>query len=106
MRTPRFAIARTKASVLSHVAAASDPLAARPRSGCVIAPDGLKPRASISTPDELRTGPGVAASTLIDGGMPGEARRDFEHRNRAGGVQQLEIRENENADHESGHVLK
>ena len=33
----------------------------------VIAPDGLKPRASNSTPEELRTGPGVAASTLIDG---------------------------------------
>ena len=42
----------------------------RPRSRCVIAPDGLKPRASISTPDELRTGPGVTASTLIDGGWP------------------------------------
>ena len=36
----------------------------------VIAPDGLRPRASISTPDELRTGPGVTANTLIDGALP------------------------------------
>jgi hypothetical protein len=35
----------------------------------VIAPDGLNPRASISTPDELRTGPGVAANTLMSGAL-------------------------------------
>ena len=84
---------------MSHVAAASTP--SPPATiKVLIAPDGLKPRASISTPDELRTGPGVAASTLIDGGMPAEAGRDFEHRNRTGGVQQLEIGKDENADHD------
>ena len=35
----------------------------------VIAIDGLSPRASISTPDELRTGPAVTAKTLIDGAL-------------------------------------
>ena len=33
----------------------------------VIAPDDFKPRATISTPDDERTGPGVTASTLIEG---------------------------------------
>ena len=33
----------------------------------VIAPDGFSPRAIISTPEEERTGPGVTATTLIDG---------------------------------------
>ena len=33
----------------------------------VIAPDGFSPRASISTPEEERTGPGVTATTLIAG---------------------------------------
>jgi hypothetical protein len=32
----------------------------------LIGPDGFRPRAIISTPEELRTGPGVAATTLID----------------------------------------
>jgi hypothetical protein len=36
----------------------------------LIGPDGRRPRASNSTPDELRTGPGVAARTLIDGSAP------------------------------------
>ena len=30
------------------------------------------PRASISTPDELRTAPGVTAIAFIDGGLPAE----------------------------------
>jgi len=34
----------------------------------------------------------------------GKARGDFEHRNRAGGVQQLEIGKYQNTDHDSGHV--
>jgi hypothetical protein len=66
---PRFAITRTNASVFLQVAAASTP--SPPATIRVeIAPDGLRPRASISTPDELRTGPGVAATTLIDGALP------------------------------------
>ena len=92
------AIARTKPSVFSQVAACrtpSPPATIR----VVIAPDGFSPRAIISTPEEERTGPGVTATTLIDGGVLGEARRDLEHRNRAGGVEQLEIRKHENADH-------
>jgi len=36
----------------------------------VIAPHGFRPRATTSTPDELRTGPGVTARTLIDGDWP------------------------------------
>ena len=39
----------------------------------LIAPEGLKPRASNSTPDVLRTGPGVAASTLIAADLIDEA---------------------------------
>jgi hypothetical protein len=35
------------------------------------------------------------------GGVFGEARPDLEHRNRAGGVEQLEIRKHENADHDA-----
>ena len=37
-----------------------------------IAPDGLMPRASISTPDELRTAPGVIAMVFIEGGLPAQ----------------------------------
>ena len=100
MRTPRLAIARTKASVFAQVAACRTP--SPPATiKVVIAPDGFNPRASISTPEELRTGPGVAAKTLIDGRVPGEARRDLEHRNRAGGVEQLEVRKDEHADHDA-----
>src|SRR6202165_2515919 len=69
MRTPRFATLRTNDNVLSQVAAASTP--SPPATiKVVIAPDGFRPRASSSAPDELRTGPGVAASTLIDAGGP------------------------------------
>src|SRR5450631_2040845 len=68
-RTPRLAIARTKASVFAHLAASSTP--APPATIRVeIAAAGFRPRATISTPDELRTGPGAAATTLIDGGWP------------------------------------
>src|ERR1700738_4783607 len=60
---------RTKPSVFSHVAAVRTP--SPPATIKVVsAPEGLRPRASISTPDELRPGPGVTASTLIDGGWP------------------------------------
>src|ERR1700681_488559 len=66
---PRFVTDSTKASVFAHVAAVRTP--SPPATiKVVIAPDGLRPRASNSTPDELRTGPGVTASTLIDGGWP------------------------------------
>ena len=68
-RTPRLTIDRTKESVLSHFAASrtpSPPATIR----VVIAPEGLMPRATISTPDEERTGPGVTAITLIDGYRP------------------------------------
>src|SRR5229473_7186811 len=69
MRTPRFAIDRTNASVFVQVAAVRTP--SPPATIKVeIAPDGLRPRASSSTPDELRTGPGVTANTLIDAGLP------------------------------------
>ncbi len=69
MRTPRFATLCTNDNVLSQVAATSTP-SPPATSKVVIARDGLRPRANISTPDELRTGPGVAASTLIDGVWP------------------------------------
>ncbi len=66
MRMPRLATARTNASVFAHVAAVPTP--SPPATiKVVIAPDGLKPRASISTPAVLRTGPGVAARTLMAG---------------------------------------
>ena len=39
-------------------------------SDSVMAPEGLTPRASISAPDELRTGPGVTANVLIASGAP------------------------------------
>ncbi len=68
-RTPRLTIDRTRESVLSHFAASRTP--APPATiKVVIAPAGLMPRATISAPDELRTGPGVTAITLIDGGRP------------------------------------
>jgi hypothetical protein len=66
---PRFTNARTNDRVFSQVAAASTP---KPPATIkvLIAPTGRKPRASNSTPDELRSGPGVAAKTLIDEGNP------------------------------------
>jgi hypothetical protein len=60
---------RTKSSVFSHLAAASTP-SPPATSKVVIAPYGVRARASISTQDELRTGPGVTARTLIDGDWP------------------------------------
>ncbi len=69
MRMPRRAAVRRNARVVSHVRAFCTP--APPATiRVVMAPAGLRPRASISTPDELRTGPGVAATSLIDGGVP------------------------------------
>src|SRR6266478_374918 len=66
---PRLTTVRTKPSVCSQVASVRTP--SHPGTiKVVIAPDGLRPRATNSTPDELRTGPGVTASTLIDGGWP------------------------------------
>src|ERR1700755_1413796 len=69
IRTPRLAIARTKDSVLSHVEAAFTPPPPATIS-VVIAALGRKPRANISTPDELRTGPGVTAMVLIARSAP------------------------------------
>src|ERR1700692_2660216 len=67
MRTPPLGRPRTKASAFSDFAARSTP--SPPATIRVeIAPAGLKPRATISMPEELRTGPGVAAITLIEGG--------------------------------------
>ena len=66
MRTPRLAIARTKPSVFSQVAACRTPSPPATIS-VVIPPDGFNPRASISTPDDERTGPGVTARTRIAG---------------------------------------
>ncbi len=61
-------MARTKASVFGQ--SAGPRLPSPPATiSVVIAPDGLKPRAIISTPDELRTGPGFTASTLIAGAL-------------------------------------
>ena len=56
-------------SVFSHFAASRTP---QPPATIkvVIAPAGLMPRAISSTPDELRTGPGVTAITRIDGVRP------------------------------------
>ena len=59
----------------------------------VIAPRGLKPRASNSTPDELRTGPGFSRDHPDRRRLAGAARRDLEHRDRAGRIEQLEVRE-------------
>ena len=61
-----FAIARTKPSVFAQVAACRTPSPPATIS-VVIAPDGFSPRASISTPEDERTGPGVTATTLIEG---------------------------------------
>src|SRR4249920_1290416 len=69
MRTPRLAIIRTNDSVLSHVAAVgtfSLPTTIK----VLIAREDPKPFANTSTPDELRTAPGVAAKILIAGGTP------------------------------------
>jgi hypothetical protein len=69
MRTPRLAIIRTNDSVLSHVAAAgtsSLPTTIK----VLIAREDPKPLANTSTPDELRTAPGVAAKILIAGETP------------------------------------
>jgi hypothetical protein len=56
-------MARTKASVFSHVAAASTP--SPPATiKVVIALEGFRSRASISTPDVLRTGPTDEAMTV------------------------------------------
>ncbi len=69
MRTPRLAKARTKASVFGQIAAVRTP--SPPATiKVVIALEGLKPRASISMPEVLRTGPGVAAKVLIAGAAP------------------------------------
>ena len=59
-------MARTKPSVFSQVAACRTPSPPATIS-VVIAPDGFSPRASISTPEDERTGPGVTATTLIEG---------------------------------------
>ena len=67
MRTPRLAIARTKASVFSQVAACRTPSPPATISVVIAPMPTSMPRASISTPDELRTGPGVTASTRIAG---------------------------------------
>src|SRR4051812_40254144 len=65
-RTPRLATARTKASVFGQLAAVRTP--SPPATiNVVIALEGVRPRASISTPEVLRTGPGVAANVLIAG---------------------------------------
>src|SRR6202048_292728 len=65
---PRFTLRRTNESVLSHFAAARTP--SPPATIRVeIAPEGRMPRASNSAPDELRTGPGVTAKTLIEAGL-------------------------------------
>ncbi len=56
-------------SVFGQIAAARTPSPPATIS-VVIAPAGAKPRASISTPDELRTGPGFVAITLIAGATP------------------------------------
>ena len=71
--------------LLAVLAADCSPMSARHVAGArtpwppatikvLIALEGLRPRASISTPDELRTGPGVAASTRIVGAA-GPAKR-------------------------------
>ena len=68
MRTPRLASPRTKASVLSHRAAASTP-SPPAMIKVVIAPEGFRPRASISTPDRLQLygdGVGYAVASDID----------------------------------------
>src|SRR6266496_458648 len=71
MRTPRLAIARTKPSVFSQVAACRTPSPPATIS-VVIADADFNPRAPISTPDDERTGPGVTATTRIDGRPPGK----------------------------------
>jgi hypothetical protein len=63
-----LAIVRTNDSVLLQVATAgifSPPTTIK----VLIAGEGLMPLAHISTPDELRTAPGVTAKTLIEEGM-------------------------------------
>ena len=69
MRTPRFAIARTNARIFGDLAARSTPWPPATIS-VLMAPAALSPRANISTPEELRTGPGVSANSLIEGRTP------------------------------------
>ena len=69
----------------------------------VIAANGIGLRASISTPEEQRTGPAFTAITLI-AGASGEARSDLERRDRARRIEQLEIREDQDADHPATRV--
>ncbi len=66
MRMPRLASARTKPSVFSQVAACRTPSPPAMIS-VVIADADFNPLATISTPDDERTGPGVTASTRIAG---------------------------------------
>ena len=66
-RAPRLATACTNLIVHVFRAAASTPSPPATMSA-VIALAGPNFRASISTPEELRTGPGVCASALIGTG--------------------------------------
>ncbi len=66
----------------------------------VIADDGFRPRASISTPDELRTGPAFTAIVLMSGALPASqaaisnaAIRPAAHQ------EQLEVGEDKETDH-------
>jgi len=66
---PRFATPRTNNSVCWQRAAVSTP--SPPATISVsMEPAGFSPRASSSTPAELRTAPGIEASTLIESGWP------------------------------------
>src|SRR5689334_17739298 len=66
MRTPRLSIARTKPSVFSQAAACRTPSPPATISVVIAAAD-FNPRATISTPDDERTGPGVTARARIAG---------------------------------------
>src|SRR6476469_3118699 len=64
-------MARTKLSVFAQVAACRTP-SPPAMIKVVIAPDDFRPRATISTPDDERTGPGVTASNLLEGAPAAE----------------------------------
>ena len=97
-RVPRLATAFTKFAVQVLRAAASMP-SPPTMIKVVIAPGGPNFRASISAPDVLRTGPGLAAITRIGTSAFRQAVGDLEHRDRTRGIEQLEIRKDQHADH-------
>ena len=71
-----------------------------------IAPADRKLRASNLDAGRAAHRAGHAASTLIEDVRVGKAAGDLEHRDRAGGVEQLEIGKDQHGNHDSASCLK